>query len=123
MRKRLPGGRTRYCAIAGQRLTRWPFPFNGAGQELPARRLTRGQRISRARVLPRRPRSSTGGRCGLKLSYVCRRIVRMSSGDASTALAQLCAGVDGLLAAPVEGLSPAELASLLERVEVQRRRF
>src|SRR4051794_36027507 len=56
-------------------------------------------------------------------SYVCSRIVRMSSGDVSAAIAGLQAGVDGLLAVPVEGLAPIELTSALEAMEVQRRRL
>src|SRR4051794_41925888 len=47
----------------------------------------------------------------------------MSSGDVSTAVAQLRSGVDALLSAPVESLAATDLASLLERVEVQRRRL
>src|SRR3954454_4106734 len=47
----------------------------------------------------------------------------MTSGDVSSAIAGLQAGVDGLLAVPVEGLAPTELTSALEAMEVQRRRF
>src|SRR3954451_12763716 len=47
----------------------------------------------------------------------------MSEGDVAAAVAQLRAGVDALLGAPVEGLAATELASVLEAVEVQRRRL
>src|SRR3954454_23579484 len=47
----------------------------------------------------------------------------MTSGDVSSAIAGLQAGVDGLLAVPVEGLAPVELTSALEAMEVQRRRL
>src|SRR4051812_35341775 len=47
----------------------------------------------------------------------------MSEGDESAAVGQLRAGVDALLGAPVDGLAATELASLLEAVEVQRRRL
>src|SRR4051812_31593053 len=47
----------------------------------------------------------------------------MSEGDGSAAIAGLHAAVDGLLGVPVEGLAATELASLLEAVEVQRRRL
>src|SRR3954468_10495543 len=47
----------------------------------------------------------------------------MSEGDVAAAVAQLRAGVDALLAAPGEGLAATELASVLEAVEVQRRRL
>src|SRR4051794_41440682 len=47
----------------------------------------------------------------------------MSEGDAAAAVAQLRAGVDALLGAPVDGLAATELASVLEAVEVQRRRL
>src|SRR3954465_6637785 len=47
----------------------------------------------------------------------------MSVGDATAAVALLRAGVDALLGAAVEGLSPTDLASVLESVEVQRRRL
>src|SRR4051794_13820550 len=57
------------------------------------------------------------------MSYVCSRIVRMSSGDVSAAIAALQADVDDLLAVPVEGLAPTELTSALEAMEVQRRRL
>src|SRR3954465_15680117 len=66
---------------------------------------------------------STGGRCRLSVVVVSARIVRMSEGDASAAVGQLRAGVDALLGAPVEGLAATELASVLEAVEVQRRRL
>src|SRR3954468_23862575 len=47
----------------------------------------------------------------------------MSEGDVAAAVALLRAGVDALLGAPVEGLAATELASVLEAVEVQRRRL
>src|SRR3954449_4995991 len=47
----------------------------------------------------------------------------MSSGDVSTAVAQLRSGVHALLSAPVESLAATEFASILEAVEVQRRRL
>src|SRR4051812_49482163 len=47
----------------------------------------------------------------------------MSEGDVAAAVAQLRAGVDALLGAPVEGLAATDLASVLEAVEVQRRRL
>src|SRR4051794_36158999 len=47
----------------------------------------------------------------------------MSEGDAAAAVALLRAGVDALLGAPVERLAATELASVLEAVEVQRRRL
>src|SRR3954470_21597625 len=47
----------------------------------------------------------------------------MSEGDAAAAVAELRAAVDGLLGVPVDGLAATELASVLEAVEVQRRRL
>src|SRR4051794_36863944 len=47
----------------------------------------------------------------------------MSERDVAAAVAQLRAGVDALLGAPVDGLAATELASVLEAVEVQRRRL
>src|SRR3954447_13923990 len=47
----------------------------------------------------------------------------MSEGDVAAAVAQLRAGVDALLGAPVEGLAATELAALLEAIEVQWRRL
>src|SRR4051794_41588384 len=47
----------------------------------------------------------------------------MSERDVAAAVAQLRAGVDALLGAPVDGLAATELASLLEAIEVQRRRL
>src|SRR4051794_17232156 len=47
----------------------------------------------------------------------------MSERDVAAAVAQLRAGVDALLGAPGEGLAATELASVLEAVEVQRRRL
>src|SRR3954467_9329325 len=43
--------------------------------------------------------------------------------DAAAAVAQLRAGVDALLGAPVEGLEPTELTAVLESLEVERRRL
>src|SRR4051794_41391922 len=47
----------------------------------------------------------------------------MSEGDGWAAVALLRAGVDALLGAPVERLAATDLASVLEAVEVQRRRL
>src|SRR3954453_4925783 len=47
----------------------------------------------------------------------------MINGGISSAVAQLRAGVDALLAEPVDGLAAAKLASVIESVEVQRRRL
>src|SRR3954452_23102948 len=47
----------------------------------------------------------------------------MSEGVVSAVVAQFRAGVDALLGAPVERLAATELASVLEAVEVQRRRL
>src|SRR3954469_10400614 len=47
----------------------------------------------------------------------------MSEADVAAAVALLRAGVDALLGTPVEGLAATELASLLEAIEVQRRRL
>src|SRR3954471_18714199 len=47
----------------------------------------------------------------------------MINGGISSAVAQLRAGVDALLAEPVDGLAAADLASVIESVEVQRRRL
>src|SRR4051794_20978933 len=47
----------------------------------------------------------------------------MSERDVAAAVAQLRAGVDALLGAPVDGLAATELASMLEAAEVQRRRL
>src|SRR3954469_2160974 len=66
---------------------------------------------------------STGGRCRLSVVVVWARIVRMSEGDATAAVAGLEAAVDGLLGVSADGLAATELASLLEAIEVQRRRL
>src|SRR3954471_9304604 len=47
----------------------------------------------------------------------------MSEGDGWPAVALLRAGVDALLGAPVERLAATDLASVLEAIEVQRRRL
>src|SRR4051794_38808640 len=47
----------------------------------------------------------------------------MSEGDAAAAVAELRAAVDGLLGVSADGLAATELASLLEAIEVQRRRL
>src|SRR3954447_16941026 len=79
------------------------------------------------------PRSETPPRVGagcpqcerarLRVLVVSARIVRMSEGGVAAAVAQLRAGVDALLGAPVEGLAATDLAAVLEAVEVQRRRL
>src|SRR4051794_36868377 len=69
------------------------------------------------------PKLSTGRRRQVSSWSLRHIIVRMSDEAVAVVVAALQAAVDGLLAAPVEGLSSAELASLLERVEVQRRRL
>src|SRR4051794_7569057 len=57
-----------------------------------------------------------------KLSDPRRSVGFVITGEVS-AVAQLCAAVDALLAEPVDGLAARELASLIESVEVQRRRL
>src|SRR3954453_17370773 len=47
----------------------------------------------------------------------------MGDGDVRAAVAQLRAGVDALLGAPVEGLAATELTAVLESLEVERRRL
>src|SRR3954454_2480569 len=47
----------------------------------------------------------------------------MSGGDATAAVAGLEAAVDGLLGVSADGLAATDLASLLEAIEVQRRRL
>src|SRR3954451_10166295 len=76
-----------------------------------------------APVAERADSVSTGERRRARVVIVSARIVRMSVGDGSAAVAQLRAGVDALLGAPVDGLAATELTSVLEAVEVQRRRL
>src|SRR4051812_49823103 len=47
----------------------------------------------------------------------------MSEGDATAAVAGLEAAVDGLLGVSADSLAATELASVLEAIEVQRRRL
>src|SRR3954453_5744746 len=47
----------------------------------------------------------------------------MNQRDVMAAVAQLRAGVDALLAAPMEGLAATELTALLQTLEVERRRL
>lgn len=57
---------------------------------------------------------------------MCLRVVSvfgMDSGQLAAALAQLRAGVDGLLAAPLSGLDGAAVLGLVQELEVQRRRL
>src|SRR3954463_4364931 len=57
------------------------------------------------------------------LSYPCRSVGFVITGEVSAPLAQLRQGVDAMLAAPLDALAAAELASVIESIEVQRRRL
>src|SRR3954454_23484132 len=66
---------------------------------------------------------STGVGRSQKVSDVDYIIERMTSGEIASTLDRLRADVDDLLAAPFDGLAATDLASVIESVEVQRRRL
>src|SRR3954469_2654717 len=57
------------------------------------------------------------------LSYPCRSVGFVITGEVSAALAQLRQSVDAMLAAPSDALAATDLASVIESIEVQRRRL
>src|SRR4051794_520430 len=58
-----------------------------------------------------------------KLSDPCRSVGFVITGEVSAALAQLRQGVEAVLSAPVDALAAADLASVIESVETERRRL